>query len=369
MGGTLHTLSAMPILAAYLHDLSPFLVRFGDGFGLRWYGLAYALGFLVGYQIMKRLAKRGFTPIPADRIADAMLMLIACVIIGGRVGYVLFYEPKLLAEFSSSFPFWGALALNKGGMAYHGALIGVMLGGWWVARGFKNAQGARQGQTPWRHVMDLLALACTVGLGLGRTANFINGELLGKVVAQPGQPAPWWSVKFPQELISGHTDVTRAEPQLTALDQLLATYAPEQPTFDAAAYRVIDLLQNGGETGGKIAKGLEPLLSARHPSQLYQAFFEGVVLTAVVWIVARKPRLPGIVGCWFLITYGALRVVAEFYRLPDTQFAEGRPLGLSRGQWLSAAMVAGGALVLAWIVNKGGGKMGGWAKRTDAVKA
>ncbi len=352
----------MPTLAAYVHDLSPFLVRFGDGLGLRWYGLAYAVGFLIAYLIMKRLARRGFTPVPEHHIADAMLMLIAGVIVGGRVGYVLIYEPKLLAEFSSSFPFWGALALNKGGMAYHGGLVGVMLGGWWVSRGFKDDQGVRKGASPWRHVMDLLALACTPGLGLGRVANFINGELLGKIIAQPGQPAPWWGVKFPQELVSGHMDVTRNAEQAAALDKVLATYAPDQTTWDGAASRVIELLQNGGETGRKIAQGLEPVLSTRHPSQLYQAFFEGVVLTAVLWVVAKKPRLPGVVGCWFLMTYGLLRVAAEFFRLPDTQFANGRPLGLSRGQWLSAAMVGAGALVLAWILKKGGTKMGGWGK-------
>jgi phosphatidylglycerol:prolipoprotein diacylglycerol transferase len=350
----------MPTLAAYLHDLSPFLVRFGDGFGLRWYGLAYALGFLIAYQVMKRLARRGFTPIPEQRIADAMLMLIAGVIVGGRVGYVLIYDRPQLWQFSADFPFWGMLAINKGGMAYHGGMVGVMLAGWWVARGFKDEKGVRTGASPWRHVMDLLALACTAGLGLGRVANFINGELLGKVVAQPGEPAPWWSVKFPQELVSGHMDVTRDGGQAAALDTLFMTYAPEQATWDGAASRVIDLLHNGGETGKKIAEGLEPVISARHPSQLYQAFFEGVLVTIVLWIVAKKPRLPGVVGCWFLISYGVLRVAAEFYRLPDTQFANARPLGLSRGQWLSAAMAAAGVVILAWIVNRGGERMGGW---------
>ncbi|MFO0831243.1 MAG: prolipoprotein diacylglyceryl transferase [Phycisphaerales bacterium] len=352
----------MVTLATYVHDWSPFLVQLGDGFGLRWYGLAYALGFLIAYQVMKRLSRAGFTPIPEQRVADAMLMLIAGVIVGGRVGYVLIYEPKLLAEFSSSFPFWGALALNKGGMAYHGGMVGVMLAGWWVSRGFKDEQGLRSGACPWRHVMDLLALACTAGLGLGRLANFVNGELLGKVVAQPGQPAPWWAVKFPQELVSGHMDVTRNAEQAAALDKLLMTYAPEQATWDGAVFRVIELLQHGGETGRRISQGLEPLISARHPSQLYQAFFEGVLVTAVLWFVARRPRLPGVIGCWFLISYGLLRIAAEFFRLPDTQFANGRPLGLSRGQWLSAAMVGAGGLVLAWVVNRGGEKMGGWCK-------
>ncbi len=357
----------MPTLAAYLHDLSPFLIKFSDSLGLRWYGLAYAAGFFVAYQILRWLARRGFTPIPQHRIADAMLMLVAGVIIGGRVGYVLIYERHLLTEFNSSFPWWGALALNRGGMAYHGGLVGVMAAGWLISRGFRDETGVRRGASPWRHVMDLLALACTIGLGLGRIANFINGELLAKIVAQPGQPAPWWSVKFPQELIADHRDVVRTPEQDAALTDLFSTYAPGEATYYASAEKLITRLQAGGETGHKIAQLLDQLLSARHPSQLYQAFYEGVVLTIVLWLIARTPRLPGVLGCWFLIVYGLLRIAAEVVRLPDTQFVQGRPLGMSRGQWLSAAMVVGGGVVLAWIVTKGGPKMGGWKRPASPI--
>jgi prolipoprotein diacylglyceryltransferase len=107
---------------------------------------------------------------------------------------------------------------------------------------------------------------------------------------------------------------------------------------------------------------LEPLLTSRHPSQVYQAVAEGLVVGVVVWFVARVPRKAGVVMAWWLMVYGVLRVVTEVWRLPDAQFAEGRPLGLSRGQWLSVGMFVLGALVLVIAVRRGGEKMGGWLR-------
>jgi phosphatidylglycerol:prolipoprotein diacylglycerol transferase len=356
-----------PTLGAWLHDWSPFLLELGPGWGLRWYGLAYSAGFLVAWIILRWLARRGYTPIPAQRMADVVLIFVACVIVGGRLGYVLVYDQSMLTHVGPSAPWWGVLMINKGGMAYHGALVGVLLAGAIIARGFKdpaNPQGPRVGKVPWRHVMDAGALACTIGLGLGRLANFINGELLGKVVAPAGRAGPWWSVRYPQELLLDAPPAL-TDAQRDALGAVVGAYArgSDRSNADAIA-RAIDTLQRGSaEASARVARELEPLLTARHPSQLYQAFFEGVVLTAICWWVARKPRRAGVVGCWFLIGYGVLRVLAEFYRLPDEQFAVGRPLGLSRGQWLSAAMVVAGAIVLAWIVKRPEAqRFGGWMR-------
>ena len=111
---------------------------------------------------------------------------------------------------------------------------------------------------------------------------------------------------------------------------------------------------------------LEPLLAARHPSQLYAALLEGVAVCIVVWIVAARPRKSGVVGgCW-LIAYGIARIIDEFWRLPDAQFAEGRPMGLSRGQWFSAAMVAVGIAAVVVCSRKGGPKMLGWFRHSPA---
>jgi phosphatidylglycerol:prolipoprotein diacylglycerol transferase len=248
-------------------------------------------------------------------------------------------------------------------MAYHGAVVGVMVAGWFIARGFRESGAStnRVGKSSWLHVMDLCAFACTIGLGLGRLANFINGELLGKIVAMPGQPAPWWSVKFPQELIEGHAPTLPPEQQ-AKLDALIDSVAAPNDSRDQAIMRMIAILQEGGSTTAtRIREQLESLIAARHPSQLYQAFFEGVVLTVALWLIWRTPRRPGVVGAWFLIIYGVLRIVAEFYRLPDAQFgASAHILGLSRGQWLSALMVVGGGVALAIIRAKNQARIGGW---------
>lgn len=361
------------MLAAWMHDISPFLVRFSDSVGVRWYGLSYAMGFLVAWLILRLASRRGMTPIPEHRLADMLLILVFAVIVGGRVGYAIVYDPALLTEFTSRVPYWGLLAITKGGMAYHGAVVGVMVGGWIVSRGFKE-QGVRKYATPWRHVMDLCAFACTVGLGLGRVANFINGELLGKIVAVPGEKASWWSVKFPQELLDGHAPELTAE-QESKLDALITSFGPIATPDERAdsISRMIDAVQHSGtQTAARLAKELPGLLSARHPSQLYQSFFEGVVLTALVWFVWRKARKPGWVGAWFLIGYGILRVVAEFFRLPDAQFGAAGRIGafgieLSRGQWLSVAMAVGGVVVLVWLSKRKDVTYPGWQKGAAAA--
>lgn len=189
---------APPVLA-WLHNLSPFLVQFSSSFGLRWYGLAYATGFLLGWWWLRWMSKRGMTPLSPQKISDAMLLLVLGVVVGGRVGYVLFYQFDLLWDFSSSPPWWGVFRLNNGGMSSHGGMIGVIIATWFIAKSSgtqpiaapdaeAKAGEATGGKAPWMHVLDLTALTCTVGLMLGRVANFINGELLGKIVAQPGEP-------------------------------------------------------------------------------------------------------------------------------------------------------------------------------------
>lgn len=335
------------MLASWVHDLSPFVVRFSGSAGIRWYGLAYVAGFVVAYFILQRLAKKQQSPLPAHKVADAMLVLVAATMLGGRLGYIVFYDIAALTTFSKSFPFWDVLNLAKGGMAYHGALIGVYLGSWIVYRKYCASTWR------WSALADVLALACTLGLGFGRLANFVNGELLGKVVAPPGTDGPWWSVRFPQELGSGHAPQL-SDAQSAQLEALLLKHQlpSDQGDFGLAMDRMIGVLQKGGAQGEAVARELAPLLASRFPSQLLQAFFEGVVLTAVLWLVwllmwrgAGKYKA-GVVGACFVLVYGVLRIIAEFYRLPDAQIGS-QALGLSRGQWLSVAMVAIG---LAWLV-------------------
>jgi phosphatidylglycerol---prolipoprotein diacylglyceryl transferase len=386
-----------PTLAAWLHNLSPFLIRFSGDFGLRWYGLAYATGFVIAWWWLRWMSKRGMTPLSVQRVSDAMLILVLGVVVGGRLGYVLFYARELITDLTSSFPWWGVLRLNRGGMSSHGGMIGVIIATWFIARGPRHSAGAvgcakcgydrsglaadakcpecgtvpgkpgaRPQRLPWLHVLDLTAVVCTAGLMLGRVANFINGELLGKIVAAPGDPAPWWSVKFPQEVLSGQAPALNPA-QEAQLDALIAQcqVSPSQPPMEAYE-RVLHALQSGGTQGAKVAQALDPLISARYPSQLMQAGTDGLILGAALWFIWRRPRKPGVIGCWFLILYGLLRISTEFIRLPDPQLAElKQATGLSMGQWLSVLMFLVGAIAVVFVSRRDVPKMGGWARRSS----
>lgn len=349
------------VFAAWLHDVDPFLIRIVGDFGIRWYGLSYVLGFGIGYLAIRFLARRGATLIPADRAMDAVIYGALGAFIGGRVGYAVFYQPSLLIEFEASFPFWGMLALNRGGMASHGGMIGVLIAGWIVSRGFKNDDGSRSGACPTLHVLDVYALGAPFGLFLGRMANFVNGELLGRVVAQPGEAAPWWAVRFPQELRAEEGQgIEYTTMQLLELQRLVGEHQLPNQSFETGVENLIAAVQSGSI---EVVQRLEPLLSGRHPSQIYQAIAEGVVVGLVVWLLASKPRAPGVIAAGFLISYGLLRIATEFVRLPDAHLAVQRFAGLSRGQWLSCGMVGIGAAVLIWSRSSKAEPMGGWAAK------
>ncbi len=360
-------------LGGWLHTLSPFALRISGDFGVRWYGLSYILGFVLGWWVLKLLAKRRLILIPPERVGEAIITVIMGVLIGGRLGYCLFYRPGLFLDFDGAFPFWGVLKIHEGGMASHGGMIGVVAAAWWVSRGFKPDDAnttERIGRCPTLHVMDALALVAPIGIFFGRLANFINGELLGKIVAAPGQPAPAWAVRYPQEVLdAAHAPKLSPEQEL-ALDRLVAETAPTAQSFAEGYHRVMERLWAGDQD--TIAR-LEPLLSARHPSQLYQAVAEGLIVGAVVWAVFRRPRKPGVVSAWFLMTYGVLRIATEFYRLPDAHFTGGsllasaRPLGLSRGQWLSALMIVLGAAVLVYATRSKRDRLGGWGTKRETA--
>lgn len=355
-------------LAAWFHDLGPFAIRFTDSLGVRWYGLSYVAGFIIAYLALRALSRRNLALIPYERVPDAMLWLVVGVMAGGRLGYILAYEPHLLVSFSPSFPFWSALALNKGGMASHGGIAGVILACFRIAQGWKDDQGRIQGRCNPMHVMDLTALLCPIGLMLGRIANFVNGELLGRIAAMPGSPAPWWSVKFPQEVLTGHDPartLQQTNPTLhAAREEALARIAqpfrtPERP-FEAAYERVLETIHAGGARGRELAENLAPWISARHPSQLYQAAAEGLILGGTLLFIWRRPRRPGIVGAWFLLLYGVLRIITELFRLPDDHLATPTIAGLSRGQWLSVIMILVGAAALVILARRPAPKLGGW---------
>jgi len=345
-----------PTLAAYFHTLSPFIFEFSSGVGLRWYGTAYAAGLLVGWAILRWLSARRVTPLSPTQITDAMLVWCMGVVFGGRFGYIFFYDPNLLIDFSSSPPFWGVLALNRGGMSSHGGMIGVLVACWWIARKFNASATDVSARVPMLHVMDLSALACTPGLFFGRIANFINGELLGDIAAAPGAPAPWYTVKFPQERFSGHEPpFTLAQQQ--AFDSLIARFRIGDEFADQTYERILRTVHSQpakpGTQAHDIIQTLEPLIAARYPSQLLQGAFEGLLLGGILLLMWRTPRRAGIIVAVFLAFYGVTRIFTELVRLPDANLAVQRIAGLTRGQLLSVVMLLGAtaSIILARKLN------------------
>lgn len=337
-----------PTLAAWLHDIDPFVFRISGDLGPRWYGVAYIIGFVAAWLLFRTLARRGRTPLEPQQAFDLVFLVAFGVLLGGRLGYVLIYQPSLLTDFTAQAPWWGVLRINQGGMASHGGMVGVILACLWF--GYRT-------KIPKLHLLDLVALAAPIGLFFGRLANFVNGELLGRIVANPGEPAPWWSVRFPQEILTEHA-CGRTPEQTQVLVQLLESNAlVTDPDLSPAAHRLVEGVQQGDQV---IIVQLEPLLSARVPSQLIQALAEGVILFAVLWLLWRRPRKPGVIGAWFLIAYGVLRVITEIWRLPDDHLANPTPMGLSRGQWLSIAMTLIGIVALALVARRKSDPIGGW---------
>lgn len=332
------------MLASFFNTLDPVILRLTESLAIKWYGVSYIAGFIAGWLILFGLSRRGRTPIPPDRTMDVILALVMGTVVGGRLGYVFFYQPSLLWQFTGTPPWWGVLAINQGGMASHGGMIGIVIACWWVSRGFKDDRGVRVGASPFLHVADLAAFIATPGLFFGRLANFVNGELLGRIVSPPGEPGPWWAVKYPQELGTRHAPALSPE-QSAKLDALLDSVAKPGDSTERALDRLLAKVQSGST---ELARELEPLIAARHPSQLYQALGEGLLLGMLLVIVWLRPRRPGVVMGAFLLGYGVQRIIIEhFWRLPDPQLTNQYILGLTRGQLLSVGMLAAGAAVLA----------------------
>jgi phosphatidylglycerol---prolipoprotein diacylglyceryl transferase len=351
-------------LGGWFHDLSPFLIKFTPTFGIRYYGLSYALGFLFAFLFLKFLAKRHATLIPQDRIGDAMMYLILGALIGGRVFYIIGYEPQLLIEFTTSPPWWGVFAINRGGMASHGGIIGVALACWRISRGFKDQTGKIVGRTTPIHILDTAALIGPFGLFFGRIANFINAELLGAVVANPGEHAPWWAVRYPQEITSlPDAQLVQTPEQYDQIIQISMLHMlPNDTDWTVGYARVLDLIQRG-DAGLKAQ--LEPLIAARYPSQLFQASLDGLLVMAVVWIIATKPRKPGFIAGAFGITYALGRIPMDLIRLPDAGIAQ---FGfLTRGQTYSAITLLFGVALIVYAYRTKAPKYGGWMKVSKAV--
>ena len=251
-------------------NLSPIALDLGF-FKLRWYSLAYIAGILVGWWYLMRLIAQPGAPMAKRHADDFVFYLTLGIILGGRLGYVLFYKPEMLMTPLEVVKLW------EGGMSLHGGFLGVIIGLWLFCR--KNGLNMLR-------VCDVVAVATPFGLLFGRLANFVNGELWGRPTTLP------WGIIFP-------------------------------------------------------GAGPEP----RHPSQLYEALLEGLLLFAILWVMFWKSQAryqPGKLVGAFIFFYGSFRFGLEFIREPDAQlsrFAEVTHLHM--GQWLSLPMILGGLYLMA----------------------
>ena len=266
--------STIPLfLSFYIHNLNPVIFHIWGPLAVRWYGLAYLLGFLGGYLLLQRMSKRGEFAVPPQDLGNFIVHIaIYGVFLGGRLGYVLLYawdifihDPLFL------FRVW------EGGMASHGGMLGVILVVLWTAWNKKVS---------FWNLTDGLALVAPVGLFFGRIANFINGELWGRPTDVP------WAVIFP------------------------------------------------------LAEDLTP--TPRHPSQIYEALGEGLLLFSALWLIRRTAwgKREGGLSAAFLILYAVARIASEFFREPDSTIYFG---WLTKGQLYSAFMILGAGII---IVNK-----------------
>ena len=298
------------MLAYYLHDLDPIIFRVYDNIGPRWYGLAYVLAFICGYALLGLLAKRGYADLPASRVGDFVTgCALFGVIIGGRLGYVFFYKPEMLREPLSILRVW------EGGMSSHGGMIGLLLFTLYYAHRHKLS---------WTNLADNLGVAAPLGLFFGRCANFINGELYGRAANVS------WAIQFPKELLDHPAEADRAIAACAQIDPSLTT--PE--AIVSAVHRQ-----------SQVKEVLRTILTPRHPSQLYEALFEGVILFAILWIVRTRTRQPnGVLAGLFFICYAIFRIVTETFREPDATLIA----GFTRGQFFSFFLIAiGVAFVVA----------------------
>ena len=278
-------------------EFDPVLLSIGP-LDIRWYALAYVAGIVLGWWYAARLVKNnalwqpGKPPITTLQLDDLVLYITLGIIVGGRLGYALFYQPELYAQLFTGANWTERLALLRlwdGGMSFHGGMIGTTI----AVLGFS-----------WRHklralsVGDMALAAAPFGLFFGRVANFINGELWGRETTVP------WAIRFCNDRI----------------------------------YR----LYNGCPAGDV----------PRHPSQLYEAGLEGLLLFGILWFAVYKAKLlakPGYVTGLFLFGYGLSRALLENVRQPDAGL-ENLPLGLTMGMILSTPMMIIGLLLIwrAW---------------------
>lgn len=342
----------------WVHDLDPFAIQIFGNFGIRWYGLAYLMGFVSSYFIIQFLSKRGKIHLQSEQIWDFITYTAIGTMLGGRLGYVVFYNPSLLVDFSTQVPFWGALKVNEGGMASHGGMLGVVAACFLFARKYKISL---------KHLCDLTVLGASIGIFFGRIANFINGELVGRVAPEGFA----FAVKFPQDILSWSyskmsvlSDVVSkvgvSVPQWREWLQGRSLGGNAQGHIYETLHKIIFEIQNGNLA---LKEALAPYLLARYPSQLIASALEGGLIFICLFFIWRRPRKPGVIGGWFVVLYALVRIFNEQFRMPDAHLGF-QALGLTRGQWLSVVMLLIGFLLMYLFNRSQDSPLGGWGRQS-----
>lgn len=390
----------------WIHNLSPYLFRFSSQTGIRWYGLAYLFGFIFAALIMTRQSRRNTEALKTVFVWEFLTFLVFGTMIGGRIGYAVFYNTRLLTSFSPEAPYWEIFNIWAGGMSSHGGLLGAVaacLFYSFVLNSRRDHTQSSLGKPSFWQLSDMAAIGCSVGIFLGRIANFMNGELFGRRAPSDA----WYAVKFPKEMLlwlqqaaqspfgatsiygsgftSGFTSGSRpmAEallsstivssvsetPQMTPYLQLLKlnsiahSLSPESgiqfemalkkihtnPTATQTLKHLIEQIILAIEAGNEeIRRALGALLTPRYPSQLLEAALEGLLTFIVVLFVSRRNLKPGIVSAFWLMLYSLSRIFCEVFREPDPHLGA-QWIGLTRGQYLSGISLFTSIFLLIWI--------------------
>jgi phosphatidylglycerol:prolipoprotein diacylglycerol transferase len=300
------------VFATYVHNLNPVLLRLTDAIQLRWYGLAYLMGFMAGFFLLRNLARRGLWVLKPEQTGDFIAAAaLFGVFLGGRIGYILFYQiPKAGWDEFAKDPLM-LVRVWEGGMASHGGILGLVIFTWFYAR---------KHQVTWTGLGDGLCVVAPVGLFFGRMANFINGELYGRVAEGVA-----WAVKFPLSMTETTQEVQNA-----------AWQACTQVDPKLAEAQTLDQLIAAARANPEVSETLGNFLPARHPSQIYEGLLEGALLFAILWWVrTRFPKAPdGLLTGLFFALYAIFRIIGEQFREPDAEMVG----MLTKGQFFSLFM-------------------------------
>ncbi len=309
------------MFATYVHDLNPVLLRITDAIQLRWYGLAYLAGFIGWFFLLRHLARRGLWVLKPEQTGDFIAAAaLFGVFLGGRLGYILFYQiPKSGWEVLIKDPLM-VLRVWEGGMASHGGILGLVIFTWFYAKKHK---------VTWTGLGDGLCVVAPVGLFFGRAANFINGELYGRVADGVA-----WAVKFPLSLAEEPNEVQ------SAAWQECTRLKPELANTES-----LDTLISAARENPEVSRVLGNYLPERHPSQIYEALLEGALLFTILWVVrVRFPKAPdGLLTGLFFALYALFRIIGEQFREPDAAMVG----FLTKGQFFSLFMFLFAAAFLA----------------------